>query len=495
MGNVIMKSKDGKCNLDNSYLGLPEMFYSKIKPNRILQPELVIYNDALGESLGFNNKELKSEQGLELLVGNVVPFGGELIAQAYAGHQFGHFTMLGDGRAMLVGEQITPSGERFDVQLKGSGRTPYSRGGDGLAPLGPMLREYIISEAMHHLGIPTTRSLAVVATEEVVYRQTELEGAILTRIAKSHIRVGTFQYAANFGELEDVKALADYTINRHFPHVKAKDNPYLSLLEEMIKLQASLIAKWQLVGFIHGVMNTDNMVICGETIDYGPCAFMNTYNAETVFSSIDRNSRYAYGNQPNIGGWNIARFAETLLPLMSSDPEEAISMAEEAIRTYTKLYHENWLKGMGRKLGLLDEDLGDEDLVKELLALMSQYKADFTNTFVGLTAQEYMGLDQSGLFKSKEFGQWNQRWQARLDAQDASLEESKKIMKDHNPKVIPRNHQVEKALEATTVGDDYTVMDDLLEALASPYDYSMANEAYMTLPANLDPSYRTFCGT
>ena len=307
-----MMQKDPGWNLDNSYVELPKKFYSEIKANDISDPEIVIFNDALGQSLGLDCNDLKSSKGLQILVGNEVPPGGKLIAQAYAGHQFGGFTMLGDGRAMLLGEQITPDNKRFDIQLKGSGRTPYSRGGDGLAPLGPMLREYIISEAMYGLGIPTTRSLAVVATGEPVFRQATLEGAILTRVAKSHIRVGTFQYAANFGDREDIKALADYTINRHFPDIKANDNPYLSLLEEVIKSQATLIAQWQLVGFIHGVMNTDNMVISGETIDYGPCAFMDTYDPETVFSSIDRDARYAYDNQPNIGGWNIARLADTL---------------------------------------------------------------------------------------------------------------------------------------------------------------------------------------
>ncbi len=347
-----MKYEELGWKIDNSYSKLPRKFFSKVKLNDIATPGLIILNEELCNSLGLDTNELKSEESIDMLVGNQPIPGGIQIAQAYAGHQFGHFTMLGDGRAMLVGEHITIDGKRFDVQLKGSGITSYSRGGDGLAPLGPMLREYIISEAMHHLKIPTSRSLAVVSTSEPVFRESRLEGAILTRVASSHIRVGTFQYAANFTDVEHVRALADYTTDRHFPHIRAEENHYLSLLKEVISLQARLIAKWQLVGFIHGVMNTDNMLICGETIDYGPCAFMDSYNPNTVFSSIDRNARYAYGNQPNIGGWNITRFAETLLPLISDDLDEAVSTTEETLQTYTNLYNNYWLHGMGLKLGI-----------------------------------------------------------------------------------------------------------------------------------------------
>lgn len=482
-------------NIDNTYLELPNKFYSLVKQNHISDPELVVFNEQLAASLGLSSQILKSPEGLQVLVGNDSPTGKPLIAQAYAGHQFGHFTMLGDGRAMLLGEHIGPDGQRVDLQLKGSGRTPYSRGGDGLAPLGPMLREYIISEAMHKLGIPTTRSLGVVKTGIPVFRQSELEGAILTRVAKSHIRVGTFEYAANFGGQEDVKALADYTINRHFPQIQTADNPYLALLEEVIKLQAALIANWQLVGFIHGVMNTDNMVICGETIDYGPCAFMDVYDTSTVFSSIDRNSRYAYGNQPNIGGWNIARFAESLLPLIHPDSRESIKLAEEMIKSYAQLYHNNWLSGMRSKLGILNEEEEDEALIKELLGLMSQYGADFTNTFVGLTAQDHMDLDTTGLFISKEFNQWNERWVARLARQSKGKQSPRQVMQDHNPRVIPRNHQVEKAIETATSQGDYTAFNGLLKALAKPYDYNEIDREYMTLPAKQDPAYQTFCGT
>ena len=304
-----------------------------------------------------NVQALQSNDGVAVLAGNQIPEGALPLAQAYAGHQFGHFTMLGDGRALLLGEQITPQGERVDIQLKGSGRTPYSRGGDGRAALGPMLREYIISEAMHALGIPTTRSLAVVTTGESVIRETELPGAILTRVAASHLRVGTFQYVSKWGTVEELRALADYTLKRHFPDVDADENRYLFLLQEVIKRQAALIAKWQLVGFIHGVMNTDNMAISGETIDYGPCAFMDAYDPATVFSSIDSQGRYAYGNQPHIAGWNLARFAETLLPLLHDNQEQAVKLAQDAISDFTELYHSNWLAGMRAKLGIFNEEI------------------------------------------------------------------------------------------------------------------------------------------
>ncbi|HEU4965779.1 MAG TPA: YdiU family protein, partial [Bacilli bacterium] len=324
-------------NLDNSYARLPEVFFSVISPNPVYAPKLIVLNQPLASSLGLDAQALQSEEAVAVLAGTQVPEGSVPLAQAYAGHQFGHFTKLGDGRALLVGEQITPSGERFDIQLKGSGRTPYSRGGDGRAALGPMLREYIISEAMHGLGIPTTRSLAVVTTGEPIYRETKLPGAILTRVAASHLRVGTFQYAAQWGTVEDLRALADYAIQRHYPEADKAENRYLALLQEVIKRQAALVAKWQQVGFIHGVMNTDNMTIGGETIDYGPCAFMNTYDPKTVFSSIDVQGRYAYGNQPYIAGWNLARFAETLIPLFDDDQEKAVQIVQDAISAYSQL--------------------------------------------------------------------------------------------------------------------------------------------------------------
>ncbi|WP_210468151.1 YdiU family protein [Sporosarcina sp. 6E9] len=486
----IQKEETG-WNLDNSYARLPNIFFTKMDPNPVDAPELIILNDSLAMSLGLNANTLKSEEGIAVFAGNGIPEGALPLAQAYAGHQFGNFTMLGDGRAMLIGEQITPSGERFDIQLKGSGRTQYSRGGDGRAGIGPMLREYIISEAMHALGIPTTRSLAVVTTGEAIFRETMLSGAILTRIAKSHLRVGTFQYAAQWGTFEDLQQLADYAIQRHYPEIEADENRYLSFLQAVISRQAALIAKWQLVGFIHGVMNTDNMAICGETIDYGPCAFMDTYDPATVFSSIDIQGRYAYGNQPSIAGWNLARLAETLIPLLHEDESEALKLAQDTISRFPEAYQSSWLSGMRRKLGLFNEEDDDASLINQLLTMMKNHQADFTNTFRALTVNK---LTDHKMFGSSEFTEWHGVWQARLERQQESIESSYQLMRDSNPAVIPRNHRVEEALEAAVVQGDYRVMNQLLEALQDPYNYASANEKYTTLPESTIP-YQTFCGT
>lgn len=479
-------------NFDNSFARLPHSFYSRMSPNFVRDPKLVILNRSLAQSLGLNMKKLQSEDNISMFAGNQFPENASPLAQAYAGHQFGHFTMLGDGRALLIGEQITHKGDRFDIQLKGSGRTPYSRGGDGRAALGPMLREYIISEAMNGLGIPTTRSLAVVTTGEAIIRETYLPGAILTRVAASHIRVGTFQYAAKLSTEENLKILADYTINRHFPEIDSSENRYLSLLEEVIKRQASLIAKWQLVGFIHGVMNTDNMSISGETMDYGPCAFMDTYNPETVFSSIDTRGRYAYGNQPYIASWNLARFAETLLPLLHEKEEKALEMAQDAIAHFTELYQANWLAGMRAKLGIFNTEEDDESLVKGILDLMEKYQADYTNTFRALTFDRRRDLD---LFGKEEYSKWAELWLARLQRQKESKEASQQLMLDSNPAVIPRNHRVEEALDAAVNEGDYSVMERLLEVLSNPYEHTEKQAEYCTLPAPSDRPYRTFCGT
>ncbi|WP_116777405.1 protein adenylyltransferase SelO, partial [Bacillus thuringiensis] len=368
-------------NLDNSYTTLPQSFYTEIPPTPVSSPELVKLNHSLAISLGLTPEELKKEAEIAIFAGNALPEGAHPLAQAYAGHQFGHFNMLGDGRALLIGEQITPSGERFDIQLKGSGPTPYSRRGDGRAALGPMLREYIISEAMYALDIPTTRSLAVVTTGEATYRETKLPGAILTRVASSHIRVGTFQYAAARGSIEDLKSLADYTIKRHYPEIESHENRYTALLQAVIKRQASLIAKWQLVGFIHGVMNTDNITISGETIDYGPCAFMDNYDQGTVFSSIDTQGRYAYGNQPYMAAWDLARLAESLIPILHEDDEEALKIAQDEISKFSVQYENNWFLGMKKKLGLFSNEEQDQSLIEQLLKMMEKYKADYTNTF------------------------------------------------------------------------------------------------------------------
>ncbi|MEO2212453.1 protein adenylyltransferase SelO [Paenibacillus amylolyticus] len=479
-------------NLENSYAQLPHPFYTSQGAVPVESPKLIIFNRLLASSLGLDVESLDSEEGAQIFAGNSIPEGAEPLAQAYAGHQFGNFNMLGDGRALLLGEQITPQGERVDIQLKGSGRTPYSRGGDGRAAVGPMLREYIISEAMYALGIPTTRSLAVVSTGENIIRETERPGAILTRVASSHIRVATFQYAARWGSIEDLRALAEYTLNRHFPDVAQAENRYLLLLQEVIKRQAALIAEWQRVGFIHGVMNTDNMAISGETIDYGPCAFMDAYNPSTVFSSIDRQGRYAYGNQPYIAGWNLARFAETLLPLLHEDEEQAVQLAQDAIAQFSELYHHHWLKGMRAKLGLLDEEAEDEALIKELLELMEKHSADYTNTFLALTFDR---LEGTALFGTPEFAEWNERWQARLDRQQEEKEVSRQLMRTSNPAVIPRNHRVEEALEQAENHGDLSVMEKLLAVLSDPFAHSPEQAEYAELPVQCNTSYQTFCGT
>jgi uncharacterized protein YdiU (UPF0061 family) len=479
-------------NLDNSYAHLPKLFFSSQNLNPVSSPKSIIINDSLAVSLGLSVEMLKSEDGTAVLAGNTIPKGGSPLAQAYAGHQFGYFNRLGDGRALLLGEQITPLGERFDIQLKGSGRTQYSRGGDGRAALGPMLREYIISEAMYALGIPTTRSLAVATTGEAVIRETRLPGAILTRVAASHLRVGTFQYAAKWGTVQELQTLADYTIKRHYPNIEADENRYLSLLKEVIKRQATLIAKWQLVGFIHGVMNTDNMTISGETIDYGPCAFMDVYDPETVFSSIDAQGRYAYGNQPYIAGWNLARFAETLLPLIHENQEQALKLAQEEVSDFIKLYKSNWLAGMRAKLGIFNEEEQDESLIEDLLSMMREYRADYTNTFRALTFDK---PEDTTLFGTTEFVQWYEKWHARLGRQDESNDSSSKLMQSSNPAIIPRNHRVEAALEAAVEQGDYSVMEKLLDVLSSPYAHTPEQTEYCTLPDPSDGSYRTFCGT
>ncbi|MEF2243737.1 protein adenylyltransferase SelO [Paenibacillus sp. IITD108] len=479
-------------SFDNSYTSLPQLFYTFTNPTPVAEPKLVRFNTALARSLGLRSDVLNSEAGAEIFAGNSIPDGAEPIAEAYAGHQFGSFTMLGDGRAILLGEQLAPDGERFDIQLKGSGPTPYSRRGDGRAALGPMLREYIISEAMHGLGIPTTRSLAVVTTGETVYRETKLRGAIVTRVAASHLRVGTFEFAAQWGKYEDLQALADYALERHFPAYKNGENRYLQLLQQVIRRQAELIASWQLAGFIHGVMNTDNMAISGETIDYGPCAFMDVYDPATVFSSIDREGRYAYGNQPYIGSWNLARFAESLLPLLHSDESEAIQLAEAALKEYSAIYSLAWLGGMRAKLGLFEEEEQDAQLIKELLELMQQHRADYTNTFAALTTNE---LEQTDLFAAESFKSWHGQWQDRLNKQNQTKDEAHQLMRRSNPAVIPRNHRVEEALEAAVQHDDYTVLEKLLAVLDDPYAYSQEQKAYAALSETSAMPYRTFCGT
>lgn len=477
-------------NLQHTYADLPGILYDPVTPTRVRSPRLVIFNRPLAESLGLDPDAFTPDEWASIFAGNRIPPGGAPIAQAYAGHQFGHFTTLGDGRAILLGEQITPNGRRFDIQLKGAGRTPFSRAGDGRAALGPMLREYIISEAMHALGIPTTRSLAVTATGETVQRHRPLPGAVLTRVAASHIRVGTFEWIAALGEKDALKALINYTIERHFSDRINADVPALALLETVIDRQAQLIAQWMLVGFVHGVMNTDNMALSGETIDYGPCAFMDAYDPATVFSSIDRHGRYAYGNQPAIAQWNLARFAETLITLIHDDHDKAVELATEALDTFADLYNDYWRGGMARKLGIFNPSPEDDGLIHSLLEWMRKNKADFTNTFCNLS----LNADESSV-QDPEFTSWRQQWLGRLDQQPESLEASIRLMQECNPAFIPRNHKVEQALEAAEDSDDLSPLQQLLEVLKSPFDHSRDLPEYSDPAAPGEGVYQTFCGT
>lgn len=475
---------------DNSYRTLSPAFYKKVAVNNVSAPQLVAVNRTLAVELGLQVEALTTAESVEILAGNEFPQGAAQIAQAYAGHQFGHFNMLGDGRALLVGEHITADGKRVDIQLKGAGRTPFSRGGDGRAALAPMLRELIISEAMHALGIPTTRSLAVVTTGDTVYRETALEGAILTRVAASHLRVGTFQYAAAFCDTAEVCELADYAIARHYAQLATAENPYIAFFDAVMERQAALIAKWQLVGFVHGVMNTDNMTISGETIDYGPCAFMDAFDPERVFSSIDQAGRYRYSNQPFIGGWNLARLAESMLPLFAENEDEALTIAKQLIGRYEDYYEAYWLAGMRDKLGLIETEEGDLALAEHLLTIMAQYNADFTQTFRALSDD---GCKENAFFTSTEFNEWEQQWHARLVRQETTLADVQPLMQSVNPAVIPRNHFVEEALAAAQQ-HNFTKLEQLMAACASPYIVAREHVRYTEPPVD-DKPYVTYCGT
>lgn len=481
--------------LEHSYADeLPALFHAPVAPTPVRDPQFVMLNVPLAASLGLDADELGSDEGAAILAGNVLPEGARPIAQAYAGHQFGSFTALGDGRAILLGEQRTPDGRLVDIQFKGAGQTPYSRRGDGRAALGPMLREFIIGEAMHALGIPTSRSLAVVATGEPVYRERELAGAVLTRVAASHIRVGTFQWAAAHRDHDALSALANYTRRRHYPDIEDDGRPHLALFEAIVARQAALVARWQLVGFIHGVMNTDNMAVSGETIDYGPCAFMDAYDPATVFSSIDHGGRYAYGNQPAIAQWNLARLAEAMLPLFDSHEETSVSLATTALERFEGLFERDWLDGMRAKLGLFDGQADDKALVDDLLQWMQETGADFTNTFRTLSTP---GSTPRAAAPAADpaFDTWRQRWQARLGQQRQPLEDAYAHMRAHNPAFIPRNHKVEEALAAATDVHDMSVTERLLDVLSAPYDHDRDLPDYSAPAPAGGPVYRTFCGT
>jgi len=472
-------------HFDNSYIRLPEIFFMRSAPVPVSDPAVVIFNTELAREMGLNGDVLSGPDGAGIFSGNMIPLGAEPIAQAYAGHQYGHPTMLGDGRAILLGEHLTPAGMRLDVQLKGAGQTPFSRRGDGRAGLGPMLREYLMSEAMVGLGIPTTRSLAVVTTGEWVHRETPLRGAVLTRIAASHIRVGTFEYAARRGEVSALEKLTDYTLRRHFPERAEAISPPLALLEGVIERQASLLAQWMLVGFVHGVMNTDNMALSGETIDYGPCAFMDTYDPATVFSSIDHHGRYAYGNQPSIAHWNLARLAESLLPILDADKTKSLEMAQGALLAFPDLFQRNWIAGMSAKLGLFNVESGDNELFESLLRLMKDAGLDYTNTFRSLDPEGSGGIDAA----------WHQKWQARLRSQPQSSAEVLRLMHASNSAFIPRNHRVEEALSAAVKNDDFSVLHRLLAVLKNPFAENTAAAVFSEPAASGAPPYQTFCGT
>jgi len=483
---------------DNSFSRELEGFYVPWKAAQVTRPSLVKFNRELAEELGLNVDALDSEESGKIFSGNEAPEGATPLAQAYAGHQFGNFVpQLGDGRALLLGEVVDVHGKRRDIQLKGSGRTPFSRSGDGLAALGPVLREYLIGEAMHALGIPTTRALAAVTTGDPVYRETTLPGAVLTRVAASHIRVGTFQYFAARGELDNVRRLADYVIVRHYPELEGHVTPYLALLENVADRQAALIASWMHVGFIHGVMNTDNMAISGETIDYGPCAFMDHYDPATVFSSIDHRGRYCYANQPKIAQWNLARLAETLLPLIDNDNDRAISRALEVINRFPEQYEHRWLAGMRAKLGLVREDAGDSALAEGFLTAMQGNHIDWTLAFRYLAeaASGQEGQIRALFSNSANFDLWNEQWQSRLSKESLAPAERAEAMRQVNPAFIPRNHRVEEALSAAVERSDYGPFERLLRILALPFDDQPDSAAYAEPAPEAFGPYRTFCGT
>ena len=477
-------------NFDNTYFNLSEPFREKINPSPVKKPEIILLNNDLAKLLSLDFSKISNSELSNIFSGNLLPAGSNSIAQAYAGHQFGHFTMLGDGRAILLGEHVSQSNKKYDIQFKGSGKTAFSRNGDGRAALGPMLREYIISEAMNALKIPTTRSLAVVKTGELIQREKALQGAILTRVASSHIRVGTFQYIAARQKDDELKTLLNYTIDRHYPEIKNSNNQALDLLNRLIERQCDLVVNWMRVGFIHGVMNTDNMTISGETIDYGPCAFMDTYDPKTVFSSIDQNGRYAYCNQPGITKWNLARFAECLIPFFERDQKKAIQIATETINDFEKKYEEKWMNMMRNKLGISGLDNKDKPLILDLLTWMHEKKADYTNTFCHL-----MNLDpkKEKIFEDSKFIVWKKRWKERLLKNDNNQIKSIELMKNNNPLVIPRNHKIEEALEAAEL-NDMEPINKILEILKNPYDKQSEIIDYQ-YPSKSSEKYQTFCGT
>ena len=499
MGNV---GFDPGFVFDNSYQRLPDRFYARLDPTPVSAPRLIKVNAGLAELLGLDAAALASPSGVEILAGNRLPAGAQPIAMAYAGHQFGGFVpQLGDGRAILLGEVVGRDGVRRDIQLKGSGPTPYSRRGDGRAALGPVLREYIVSEAMHSLGIATTRALAALASGEHVLREMRLPGAVLTRVARSHVRVGTFQFFAARDDVEGLRLLADHVIARLYPELKDVERPYLTLIGAVAERQAALIASWMQVGFIHGVMNTDNMSIAGETIDYGPCAFMDWFDPMTVYSSIDQTGRYAYANQPSIAQWNLARFAETLLPLVDPDQEVAIAAASEVLDRFADMFTTHYIAGLRAKIGLATAQESDGALITQLLGLMRACHADFTASFRRLgDALSHSHDDASGLYAmfdaaAEPFQSWLAAWRDRLSHEGADTIQTQARMRRVNPVYIPRNHLVEEAIKAAEEGDDFRPFETLLEVLARPFDEQPGRDRYALPPEPHEVVQATFCGT
>jgi serine/tyrosine/threonine adenylyltransferase len=467
---------------DNTYARLPGTMHVRVEPTPVEAPRLIKMNEALARELGIDPASLTPD----VAVGNVLPAGATPIAQAYAGHQFGNFVpQLGDGRAILLGEVVDVHGRRRDIQLKGSGPTPFSRRGDGRAALGPVLREYLVSEAMNALGIPTTRALMAATTGEKVYREAVLPGAVLTRVASSHIRVGTFQFFAVRRDLESLEALVGHVIDRHYPELSGAENRALGLLDKVMEAQAALVSRWVQVGFIHGVMNTDNMSVSGETIDYGPCAFMDTYDPATVFSSIDEYGRYAYANQPPIAQWNLARLAETLLPFLNENREEAIRIATERIEAFPAIYAAHWMAGFRKKIGLLSGEEGDLDLIQALLDAMQRERVDFTITFRALSNGE----------EPAALADWLPRWRERLARDQQTAEERRTLMRSVNPAYIPRNHRVEAMIKAAVEQADFAPFEEMLRVLMKPYEEQPGAEIYAEPPGETEAVYRTFCGT
>ncbi len=498
--NINSKSNNLYFNFDNSFVLLPQQFYAKVSPIPVTNPSIITINEKMAVELRLDSSLLQTSVGIGVLAGNIIPSGAAPISMAYAGHQFGGFVpQLGDGRAILLGEVIGANGQRFDIQLKGSGITPFSRQGDGRSSLGPVIREYIISEAMNSLGICTTRALAAVTTGETVNRTKELPGAILTRVASSHIRVGSFEYFANKGDKQAVKTFADYTINRLYPECNAAPNKYIALLNAVIDSQAHLIASWMHIGFIHGVMNTDNMAISGETIDYGPCAFLDEYDPAKVFSSIDYHGRYAFANQGRIAQWNLARFAETILFLLDADQHKAVKCAENSISLFSELFENYWVVGMLEKIGIATQQKNDLQFIEQLLKLMQEHKADYTLTFrylpLSIENNSYKKELEEIFNSSQGFKSWYESWQERLNVEDGSLVEISNKMLSANPQYIPRNHKIEQVIDAAIEKSDFSMMHEFISVLNNPYSEQNGMSHYAKPPEKHERVYQTFCGT